>query len=201
MLNYIWVVIMIISIISSVLTGRQSLINASILDGATEAVKLLTMLLGIMSVWNGIMNIAKDSGFIKMISAVFRPVVKLLFKNIPKGSKAEEAILMNIAANLLGISNAATPTGLIAMSEMKKLSNEPPGTASDDMCLMVIMNTASIQLIPSTIIALRHSAGSGNPFDILLCVWITSILALISGIISAKIFSGSRRIMSFRKKL
>lgn len=201
MLNYIWVIIMIISILSSVITGNQSSINSSILDGATEAVKLLTMLLGIMSVWSGIMNIAKESGFIKIISIVLRPIVKLLFKNVPRNSKAEEAILMNMAANLFGISNAATPTGLIAMSEMKKLSNERSDTASDDMCLMVIINTASLQLIPSTIFALRHSSGSKNPFEILLCVWITSILALLSGIISAKIFAKSHQIMNFRKKI
>lgn len=186
MLNYLWAGMMLISIIFGIANNRLSQITSALMSGAEDAVKMTLSLVGIMSFWTGIMNVAQATGVTGFISKMLRPVTKILFPKL-QDKKALNAIVMNMTANMLGMSNAATPLGLKAMEHLKKYSD---GTnATDEMCMFAVINTASIQLIPSTIIALRQSAGSVNPTEIILAVWLTSITALIVGVASAKLMS------------
>lgn len=133
------------------------------------------------------MEIASRAGLTDLISKFFSPILKLLFRDVPRNSDAMRYISLNMSANLLGLGNAATPFGLAAMRELQKL-NDKKDTASDSMLLFVVMNTASLQLFPTTIAAYRATYGSEKPFDILPCVWIASVAALTVGIGVAKIF-------------
>ena len=186
MMNYIWAAIMIISIVVSFFTGKFDAVSLAAIEGAGEGVKLVLELCGVMCFWTGIMEIAEKGGIVSALSRVLSPVTRLLFPKIPQKSRAMRAIVMNMTANILGMSNAATPLGLTAMHELQALSG---GTvASDEMCTFVVINTASIQLIPATLIALRASAGSAAPTEIMVPVWITSAAALTVGVTAAKIF-------------
>lgn len=188
MLNYIWAGMIILSLVFSFFTGKTQELSASVLSGADSAVELLVSILGIMCFWSGMMEIGKRSGLTSALGRMLRPVLRHLFPDVKEESEAMNYISLNISANLLGLGNAATPFGLAAMRELKKLNPESE-RASDSMLLFVVMNTASIQLLPTTIGAYRASYGSENPFGILPCVWITSIIALVVGITVAKIFS------------
>ena len=141
--------------------------------------------------WSGFMRIAKDCGLIDKLSRLCAPLLRRLYPDVDVESDAFRYISMNISANLLGLGNAATPLGLNAMKELKK--QNPTDTASDSMLTFVLMNTASIQLLPTTVAALRKSYGSQHPFDILLCVWITSALALTAGLLSSKLLLRRRK--------
>ncbi|MBQ8795914.1 MAG: spore maturation protein A [Clostridia bacterium] len=193
MLNYIWVFMLVFALISAILTGNSQALSASVLEGASEAVTLLISIAGILCFWSGIMEIAKESGVTKAMAKLFAPILSKLFKNVPKNSSAFEYISLNISANLLGLGNAATPLGLSAMKELKALNHNKP-QASDDMLLFVVLNTASIQLIPTTLCAYRQSYGSSAPFEIIPAVWLTSVIALLVGVTVAKTLSaGSRK--------
>ncbi len=191
MMNYIWSAMMVISLISALLTGKISELSAAVLEGATDATNLLINILGIMCFWQGMMEIANRAGLTNFLAKIFSPVLRLLFRDVPKDSDAMRYISLNISANLLGLGNAATPFGLKAMKELQKIS-PLTHTASDSMLLFVVMNTASLQLLPTTLAAYRTTYGSKNPFDILPCVWVASIAALTVGITIAKLFSVKR---------
>ncbi|MBQ3264488.1 MAG: spore maturation protein A [Ruminococcus sp.] len=158
-------------------------LSAGILDSAGAAVQLLISISGMLIMWSGFMRIAKDSGLIEKLSRLFAPLLRRLYPDIAPESDAFRCISMNISANLLGLGNAATPLGLSAIRQMRAQSGSD--TATDSMVTFVIMNTASIQLIPTTVAALRKSFGSQQPFDILLCVWLTSAVALTAGLFSS----------------
>ena len=187
MMNYIWAAIMIVSIVVSFFTGKFDAVSLAAIEGAGDGLKLVLELCGVMCFWTGIMEIAEKGGIINALARILAPVTRLLFPKIPQKSRAMRAIVMNMTANILGMSNAATPLGLSAMSELHMLSGRSR-TASDEMCTFVVINTASIQLIPATLIALRASAGSDAPTEIMLPVWITSAAALAVGVTAAKIF-------------
>ena len=186
MLNYIFGGIIIISVICGISTGNGSQLADGIINGAKESVSLLTTMAGMMLLWSGIMEIAARGGFTKVIGKALSPVLCRLFKKADKDSKALNFISMNVSANLLGLGNAATPFGLSAMGELHRINNEDK-RASDDMVTFVVMNTASIQLMPTMVGTLRQSYGSHSPFDILPCVWISSVCALAVGLILSKI--------------
>ena len=188
MLNYIWSGMIIIAIICSVLTGRIAEISSALIDGAADGVGLTISLMGIMCLWTGIMNIAEGTGITKLVAKMLSPLMKILFPKL-KDKRAKDAIVMNMTANMLGLSNAATPFGLKAMEELKRLS--PHRVASDEMCMFIVINTASIQLIPSTVIALRQ--GAATPTDIIIPVWLCSICVVTIGILAVKIFSKRQR--------
>ena len=192
MMNYIWAGIMVVSIITSLFTGNIENVSLAAIDGAGEGFKLVLELCGVMCFWTGIMEIASKSGIINVLSKLLSPLTGLLFPKIPQKSKAMKAIVMNMTANILGMSNAATPLGLNAMRELNKLNNESK-IASDDMCTFVVINTASIQLIPATLIAMRASALSNAPTQIILPIWITSSAALIVGLIAVKSFKKRKK--------
>lgn len=186
MLNYIWSGMMIIAVIFGLLTGRTNEVSSAMITGAEDAVALTISLMGIMCLWTGIMNIAENTGVTVFVSKLLSPIMKILFPKL-KDKRAKDAIVMNMTANMLGLSNAATPLGLKAMQELKRLSDGK--TATDEMCMFIVINTASLQLIPSTVIALRQGAGSVTPTDIIIPVWICSICVIIVGVLAVKIFS------------
>lgn len=186
MLNYIWGIMIIMSVICGFLTGKISDVSDALISGADDAVAMTISLMGIMCFWTGIMNIAENTGVTNIIAKILKPVTKILFPKL-KDRGAINAIIMNMTANMLGLSNAATPLGLKAMQELNKYSDGK--TATDEMCMFIVINTASLQIIPSTVIAMRQASGSVTPTDIIIPVWICSICVITIGVVTAKIFS------------
>lgn len=193
MLNYIWMGMLVAGFVISILNGRLDEATQAAFSSAGRAVELALGLLGIMCLWSGLMRIAEKSGLMKIIARVANPVLRLLFPQIKKNDKALGAIVMNLAANFLGLGNAATPLGIRAMAELQKV-NFKKDAASDSMCMFLVLNTSAIQLIPTTVIALRNDAGSAAPSEITACIWTASICATITGIFMVKLFSGMERI-------
>jgi len=182
----------IIAFISAIFTGRMDALSDSVISGAASAVELLISIIGIICFWSGMMEIADKSSITKSIAKFFSPLLRKLFKNVDKESPAMRYISLNISANLMGLGNAATPFGLSAMKELKAI-NHNKSVASDDMLLFVVLNTASLQLIPTTLCAYRSNYGSTAPFEIIPSIWLTSIAALTVGITVAKVFSSGSR--------
>ena len=187
MLNIIWPVFLIISIIFSILMGNINELNSSIFQSTSDAVNLCITLLGTMCLWNGIMQIANKTTFIKKITKWLSPLMKLLFPKIMKDDEVYQEISMNIVANVLGLGNAATPLGIKAMKSMQE-KNIDKKVLTNEMATFIVLNTASIQIIPTTVIAIRNSLGSTNPTAIIVPVWVATICAAIAGITATKIF-------------
>ena len=183
-----------VSIVVGVFSGRLEAVTAAAMDGAGAAVEMCVGLLGVMCFWSGLAKIAENSGLTKAFAKLLSPVTRLLFPKIKKDSKAMNAIVLNMVANLLGMGNAATPLGIAAMKELDK-ENGHRATASNEMCMFVVINTASIQLIPSTVIALRQMFGSQNPSEIIFPVWVCSVCAVIMGVCAAKILEKRRKLL------
>lgn len=188
MLNYIWSGMILIGFIVGFLNGRLNEVTKAVLDSSKAAVDLSIALLGVLCLWTGIMEIASKSGLVSSIANFIRPVTSLLFPGVPKEHPALAAMVMNMVANFLGLGNAATPLGLKAMNELQKL-NKDKETATDDMCMFLIINTSSIQLIPATLIALRTAAESANPTEIIGAIWVTTLCCFITGIVVGKLFA------------
>lgn len=186
MINYIFGSIILVSIVCSIATGNSTELSQAVINGAQESIELLLTMAGMLMLWSGIMKIAQEGGITKIIGKILAPILRRLFKNIPKNSKALDFISMNVSANLLGLGNAATPFGLSAMKELKALSREGD-RATDDMVTFVVLNTASIQIVPTMIATLRQSYGSTEPFSVLPCIWISSICALLTGQILVRV--------------
>ncbi len=194
MLNYVWGGMILVSLLVAIFTGNTETVTGGALDGAKAAVETCIGLLGSMCLWTGLAQIARDSGLVGIFAKLMQPVTKILFPKLKPDSPALRAIVLNMVANLLGMGNAATPLGISAMKELDKL-NRHKASASDEMCMFVVINTASIQLIPSTVIALRQMYGSAAPSEIIVPVWICSIGAVLVGVISAKIFQKRSRLL------
>lgn len=184
MLNILWPIFIIISITYAIFTGNVENLNKSIFDSTENAVNLSLTLLGMTCLWNGIIEVASNTKIIEYLSKILKPIIKKIFGNL--NEKSYNNIVMNIIANMLGLGNAATPLGLKAMNELQK-DNENKEKLSDNMMLLIVLNTASLQIIPTTVIAIRSSLGSKNPTNIIFPVWISTICSLIVGIICAKI--------------
>ncbi len=189
--NYIWCAMIIISIIVSVFNGTVSETIDAAFEGARSAVFTVLSFAGVMCFWTGIMKIAEKSGLSQKIEKLLRPIINFLFPN--SGDEAKNYIAMNMSANLLGMGNAATPMGIKAMSCLDR-ENANPLYASDNMCMLVVLNTTSIQLIPTTIIALRVAASSADPFSIILPIWISSLTAVLSAVSLAKLYFGRKKL-------
>ena len=185
MLSYIFAGMILISLIFAAVTGNMAELSSSALDSASEAITLILKMCGGLCMWSGVMAIAKDAGLTEKMSKIFAPLLRKLFPDIDEGSDAFSYISMNISANLLGLGNAATPLGLSAMKELRK--NSIDDRATDSMVTFVVMNTASIQMIPTTVAVLRRSYESSSPFDVIFCVWISSALALMVGLCVVKV--------------
>jgi len=188
MINYIWGILIILSIVSSLITGQTGALSNGTLKGASDGLALVLTMLPMMVLWSGLMEIAQESGATGLLARLFSPILKRIFPDIEPESPAFKSMSLNISANLLGLGNAATPFGLATMKELQKRSTLK-GTASNSMILFVVLNTASMQILPTTVAAMRFGSGSQTPFDILPCVWITSITALCVGLILAKVFA------------
>ncbi|MBE7048391.1 MAG: nucleoside recognition protein [Ruminococcaceae bacterium] len=192
MMGYIWGGMIVLSFLFGMIGGQTEAVAQAALDGAKNAVDMALSLLGMMCLWSGLLEIAKQSGLTEKLARLIRPLTRFLFPGLPPDSPAVMAMVMNMTANFLGLSNAATPLGLAAMEELHKI-NPRPERASDEMCMFVVINTASISLIPTTVIALRSAAGSVDPFGIVAPVWICSSLALLVGVMASKLMARRKR--------
>ena len=197
MLNILWPIFIIISIIYAILSGNIENLNNSIFESTQSAINLTLTLIGTTCLWCGIMEIASNTNIIKRLSTILKPFVEKLFPKIDLEGKSYQNIIMNIIANILGLGNAATPLGLKAMDELQK-ENKNKENLSDNMMMLIVLNTASLQIIPTSIIAIRSSLGSQNPTQIIVPVWISTVCAAIVGIIITKILikitSGERKL-------
>ncbi|MEE1281045.1 MAG: nucleoside recognition domain-containing protein [Acutalibacteraceae bacterium] len=183
MMNYVWAILVLVAIIFAIATGKGNEIGSALLSSGETSVNLLLTLAGTISLWSGIMAIAESSGITKGLSTLFNPVLKLLFKDYKDDNKVMDAVSTNITANLIGLGNAATPAGLKAIASMYNGENK----INNSMATFIVMNTSSIQIVPTTIVALRLAKGSNAPMEIAPCIWISSICALLVGIASTKI--------------
>lgn len=185
MLNYLWSGMIILAFITAIFTNNLEVTVKALAENAKNSVDLSLSLMGMMCFWCGIMEIAKETGAVSKLTKILKPLFKKIFKDIPDGHPAEDAIFMNISANILGIGNASTPLGLKAMNEMQKL-NSNKQIATHDMCMFVVLNTASLQLIPASIIALRSANNAQNPTDVIPYILIASFVSCIFVIIMCK---------------
>ncbi|KAB3531819.1 nucleoside recognition domain-containing protein [Alkaliphilus serpentinus] len=188
-MNFIWAFIILIGILVATLTGKLNVTNEVILGDAQEAIVFAISLTGIMSVWLGLMNIAKKSGLIKSFGNLMKPLTKLLFPTVPPNHPALSAIIMNMVANMMGAGNSATALGLKAMEDLQSL-NKNKRVASDAMCMFLVINMSSIQLIPLTVLKLRKDAGSIFPEEIIITSIIATAISTIVGILVCKVFEG-----------
>ncbi|KAA3619582.1 MAG: nucleoside recognition protein [Calditrichaeota bacterium] len=195
MLNYVWFGLIAIAFVTAMFTGKIPDLGTAAVSGAETAVNISLGLIGIMALWLGIMKIAEEAGLIRLLARLIKPVTKRLFPEIPPDHPAMGAMLLNLAANWLGLSNAATPLGLKAMEELQSL-NKSEDTASNSQVLFLAMNTASITFIPATIIGVRVAAGSQEPFSIIATSLFASTCATIVAIITAKLLG---RLPVFKK--
>ena len=186
MLNILWPIFIIASFFYGIGTGRVEALNNSIFESTASAVKLSIDLMGTMCLWTGMMAIAKKTSLMDKLNKLLAPLLRFLFPSIKKEDKAHGEISMNLVANILGLGNAATPLGLKAMKSMQE-ENPKRDTLSNSMIMFIILNTASLQLIPTTVIAIRSSLGSQNPTKIILPVWIATIGAAVAGVLVTKL--------------
>lgn len=184
MLNNIWPIFIIISIIYAIIAGNLENLNLAITSSSESAVSLTLTLIGTTCLWSGLIEIASNTNIIKYLKKFLRPVITILFPNL--NSLVYDKVTMNIISNILGLGNAATPLGLQAMEEMQK-ENLNKEYLSDNMMILIVLNTSSLQIIPTTIIAIRTSLGSNNPTRIIFPVWFSTICAGIVGIIVTKL--------------
>lgn len=187
MVNVIWLFMILIGFLVALFFGDLEAATQAALDNAKYAVELCIGLLGIYALWLGLMRVAEKSGLVEAISKKMQGIMSFLFPDVPAGHPAMGAMTMNLIANMLGLGNAATPLGIKAMNELQRI-NKQKDVATHDMCMFLIINTSSVQLIPTTVIALRSSAGSLNPGEIVGTTLITTIISTLVGIIAAKMF-------------
>jgi spore maturation protein A len=178
--------LLVFGILFGIFTGNGEAISKAIVDSASSTTNLIIGLMGIMCFWCGTMKVAEKSGLTGKIAKLLKPILRLLFKDAAKSETAMGAIVMNLTANMLGLSNAATPFGIKAMEELDKL-NSNKGRASNDMALFLVMNAACIQFLPSTIISIRAAEGSSNPGIIIVPAIIATATAALVGIVCCKI--------------
>ena len=187
LLSYVWIIMVILSIFCSILTGRTAQTGSAALIGAQNGVTLALSLCGSLCLWSGFAKLTEKSGLARRFSALLRPLLSRLFPEASRDPSALQDLCGNLTANFLGLGNVATPMGIAAVRRMHSLSGRPE--ASDEMCRLIVLNTASIQLIPSTVGAVRASLGSARPFDILPAVWLTSACSVTAGLLAARLFS------------
>ena len=183
---WIWTVMVGGAILCGLATGRGEAVSAAALEGAGAGIELCLAMAGTLCLWMGIMEVMRRSGLAGGLSRLLRPVLGRLYPDFAGERGGMDAVSANVSANLLGLGNAATPLGLEAARRMAERS---PGEASDSLCMLVVCNTASIQLIPATVAGLRAAAGCQTPFDILPAVWLTSALSVTAGVLAARLFS------------
>lgn len=185
-MSALWVGMIVISLICGLLTGNGEAVGAAAVSGAAQGVELCLSMAGLLCLWTGVMEVMRRCGLADKLSRLLRPLLHRLFPAFAGDKEVMDAVSANISANLLGLGNAATPLGLEAS---RLMARRTPGVASDGLCMFVVCNTASIQLIPTTVAGLRSAAGCTTPFDILPAVWLASTLSIITGVTAVKLFS------------
>ena len=186
MLNILWPIFIILSFIYALISGKVNEVNNGIFTSLSDAVQLSITFLGTICLWNGIMEIAKKTSLINKMTNFLKPFINFLFPELKENKIAKQEISMNMIANILGLGNAATPLGIKAMKTMQK-DNKAKDTLTNSMMMFIVINTASMQLIPTNVIAIRTSLNSGNPTSIILPVWIATVIAAVVGITFTKI--------------
>src|SRR3954462_239226 len=187
MLNFIWLALVLAAVLLGGINGQLQAVADGAIKGAETAVTLALGLIGVMTVWLGVMKLAERSGLVLALSRFLRPVLRILFPDVPAEHPAMGSMVMNIAANILGLVNAATPLGLRAMKHLESL-NPHPGTATNAMCTFLATNTGSVQLIPITAIAILATAGSKAPYAIVGTSLIATCFSSAAGLIAVKLF-------------
>lgn len=192
MMKLVFSSLIVFAVISGIVTGQMNEVSHAAISSCGDAVQLMITLMGAMCLWSGLMKVADKAGLTQKLSRLFSPLIGFLFEGMDYRTPAAKAITLNISANLLGLGNAATPLGIAAMREMEK-QNGGSTAASNNMALFVVLNTASLQLIPTTTAILRQAAGSARPLDIMPAVWVASFASVASGAMMAKLLSGTGR--------
>lgn len=187
MLNFIWPVFFIVAFIYGIFSGNIEKINEAIFSSTEDAVSLCIKLLGTISFWNGIMKIATKTRIVSNLKRGLRPIFQILFPKIREDEDVYTEISMNVVANIMGLGNAATPMGLKAMKSLQKRNNNK-NKLSKEMAIFIVLNTASIQIIPTTVIAIRNSLNSANSTAILFPVWVATACSAVSAILAVKLF-------------
>lgn len=185
-MTIIWTGMVLVSVLCGLATGQWGQVAAAAVEGTAAAVELCISIAGMLCLWTGVMEVMRRSGLAEGLSRLLAPVLRRLFPMVAGEREIMDSISANVSANLLGLGNAATPLGLEAA---RKMSRKTPGVASDALCMLVVCNTASLQLIPTTVATVRAAAGSMTPFDILPAVWLASALSVSVGILACKIFA------------
>ena len=183
-MTILWTGMVVLSILCGLATGQSAQVAAAAVEGTQAAVELCLSIAGMLCLWTGVMEVMRRSGLAEKLSRLLRPMLRLLFPQVARDRETMDSIAANVSANLLGLGNAATPLGLEAARRMSRCS---PWVASDALCMLVVCNTASIQLIPTTVATVRAGAGSAAPFDILPAVWLASGLSVGVGVLACKI--------------
>lgn len=182
MLNYLWAGMIIIGVVFGVFTGKTNEVSDAFLSSSKEAVSLCITMAGVVAMWSGIMEVARESGLTNALSGKMKPVIRFLFPDIPKDDIANEYIATNMMANILGLGWAATPSGLLAMKELNRLNGDKE-TASNEMCTFLVINISSLQLIPINVIAYRMQYGSANPTEIIAPAIVATLVSTFVAII------------------
>ncbi len=183
---WLWTGMVLVSILFGALTGNLSSLSAAALEGAQSAVELCITMCGVMCLWTGVMEVMEQCTLTDKIAALFHPLLRRLLPRASRDSETLAAVSANLSANLLGLGNAATPLGIRAA---RRMSRGCEGIASNELCLLVVLNTASIQLLPTTVAGVRASLGAQDAFDILPCVWLASLLSVLAGLFAAKLLA------------
>lgn len=186
LMGIIWTTMVAVSVLFGAANGNGAAVGNAALDGAAAAVEFCISVGGIICLWCAVMELMKRAGILDYTKGLLKPLLRRLFPKSAEDEDILEPLSMNVAANLLGLGNAATPMGIKAAKGMARLS--PEGEASNDLCRLVVLNTASIQLLPTTIAAIRAANGAAVPFDILPEVWISSAVSVTVGLLAAKLF-------------
>ena len=181
-MSLIWTAMVGAAILCGLATGNGPAVAKGALDGAAAGVELCLSMMGVLCLWMGVMEVMERTGIARGLPCLLRPAIKRLYPDFARDGRVMDAV----SANLLGLGNAATPLGLEAA---RLMAERTPGIASDGLCMLVVTNTASLQLIPTTVASLRAAAGSANPFDILPAVWLASTVSIVVGVTAAKLFA------------
>ena len=189
-MTWVWCGMVLLSLVFGAASGRLDAVAAAALEGAQAAIQLSISMVGVLCLWSGVMEVMNVCGLSAGLARAFRPILRRLLPDACRDTETLAAVSANVSANLLGLGNAATPLGIRAACRMARGCG---GVASDELCLLVVLNTASIQLIPATVASVRSAAGCRTPFDILPAVWLASVLSVTAGLLMAQLLAAAGR--------
>ena len=190
-MTVIWTGMTALSLFCALALGNQGQLAAAALEGAGEAIQLGISMAGVLCLWMGVMEVMQRAGLAEKLARLLHPVLRRLFPDFARDRGTMDTIAANVSANLLGLGNAATPMGIAAVRRMQQRSGS--ARATDEMCRLIVLNTASIQLLPTTVAAVRAANGAAAPFDILPAVWLTSVCSVTAGLLAAFLFGRASR--------